>query len=426
SDSIALSEFPLPLHSPGKELLESITQIAPTFTEDRLKILKSLVESFSNREFNSDALLSLVVEKTGVRMDQASEIVSLLFSKKQPKPTGFLLRSTLATPWFETLAVLTKKESPPLQLFSIGVGFRRGSQSCYLASGAVVSDSVSLDDGKALVKSLLKSSGLELSFGQVAATSKLFIPGTEFVILSGKSQIGRLGLASPIALSAYGVGLPVFVFEFSIEKLGVALGLAKEEKEFLYPQFFGEWRLPDAEIARLVRVGVSPSTWGKELASKIIKTCTLYSLQPAPCEFKLLEKEVGNSKVEAWLVSEKGFLCGRDIDNEVLVFDGNVISSPPMGSTTLEKKAVSGGTKTGVTFLKAFADYAGYLIEREPERAQAIKVGAVSDAADANIVVPELVRRYIESTGRELGVLGEVGLSVETRVKKLWRHEQPR
>ncbi|MCK4328190.1 MAG: hypothetical protein KAW41_07045 [Candidatus Diapherotrites archaeon] len=424
-DSYAVSAFPRS-SPPAANPLEKMRAIAPSFNEAKLEELKLLAADFSRGELDSDALLSCVVEKTGVRMDQASEIVTLLFSESPPKATGLLLRNGLVESWFETLAVLAKKESPPLQLFSIGLGFRRGGNPGYVASGAVVSDAVSVEDGRSLVTSLFSALGIEPSFEKVAATSKLFIPGTELVVSCRGAAVGRIGMLSPIALSAYGVATPVFVFELIVARLGVLLGMAKEENEFHQPQFFGEWMMPDAELARLVRISTTPFSWGKEVASKIIKTCSLYSQQQAPCEFKLLEKDIGDNRVEVWLLAEQGTLCGRDYDNELFVYDGNLVSSPAMGASELEKEAVAKGTRTGISFVRAFADYAGCVIEQSPAAGQRVALGKVSDPADANIAVPELVRRYIKSKGRSLGVSGDVGLIVESRVKRLWRHEQPR
>ena len=170
----------------------------------------------------------------------------------------------------------------------------------------------------------------------------------------------------------------------------------------------------------------TPSSWGRELSSKIVKTCELYAQHPAPCEFKLLEKEVGDNKVEAWLTAEEGTLCGRDYANEIFVFDGNVVSSPAMGSTPLQKQVVSRGRRTGISFVKAFADYASFLVESDPAKPQRIELSSASDPSDANIVVPELVRRFIESKGKALDVSGDVSIAVESRVKRLWTHEQPR
>ena len=428
SDTFALTALPRPRRELGASELGPIKKIAPTFNMERLAILSGLIEAYSKEEFNSQRLLSLMVERAGIRMEQAVKISNLLFGSQQKGvPTHLFLRHGISYSWFPTLAALSKKQPLPLQLFSIGPSFRRGEmKESSFASGAIMAENVSNGDGKESLSRLFKPIGITPNFEKSPATSKIFIPGTEEAISASGLRLGRMGLASPIALSAHGLEFPTLIFEFSIERLAVALGLGHSDKEVRYPQFFGEWEMADSEIADLIRIGQKPSGWGKEISNKIAKTCLLYSSQPAPCEFRVFEKEVGEHKLEVWLVSDAGTLCGKDFNNEVYVYNGNILSTPAMPDTALGKNAVSKGIRTGITLVSAFSDYAAALIEASPTKPREIAVKQAGDASEANIVVPKLVRDYVKSKGTALSVGGELGLKVVSRVKRLWRHEQPR
>jgi len=428
-DSFAASTYSRPLPSQGRQVLDEIRKIAPTFNEARLDKLRNLLSLYSQEEFASDRLLSRVVQETGLRMEQAAEVIGIVSGHSELKQTGLLLRSSLAVSWFETLVVTSRKEPLPLQMFAIGTCFRRGAKGTrayYLASGVVMAESVSVADGEAMLKALLEPLGAKLDFSKSPATSKLFIPGTEAQFYSNSTPLGRIGLLSPIALSGYGLSTPVLVFEFTLEGLAVACGAATEEREALYPQFFGEWTMADVEIAKLVRLAAVPSSWGREIEAKITKTARLYPQQPAPCEFKLVEKEVGEHKVEVWLVAAGNTLCGRDYDNALFIYDGNIVSSTAIGTSPLEKDAVARGVKTGITFLSAFAAQAATMLEANPTKPFRLEYSFIADPSDVNVVVPELVRRYVRSKGKSLSVGGEVGLAVETRVKTAWHHENPK
>ncbi len=427
ADTFSLAASVRPKPAISKAQLDAIKGIAPTFNEERRAALENAFRGYSEGQLNSQQLLSEMVGKAGLRMEQALEVANLLVGIPHQQQQQALLRRGLVYSWFPTLAALSKKQPLPLQLFSIGTGFRQGRmREGTFVSGAIMAENVSHKDLKGLLPAVLGPLSAKVGFEKAVATSTVFVPGTEEAIFAEGLHLGRLGLASPIALSAYGLEAPVAIFELSVERLAIALGLGHDEKEIKYPQFFGKWKMEDKEIARLVHIGQKPPGWGREIKNRIIKTCSLYYGQPAPCEFRIFEKEVGDSKLEVWLSSDKGTLCGKDFSNEVVVYDGNVVSTPQIAATPVAKEALAKGTKTGITLIGAFASYAAAAIEANPTKAQEIAVGNITSPSEANIVVPQLVMDYIKQNGKELGIAGSLGLRVVARVKRLWQHEQPR
>ncbi|MCD6522561.1 MAG: hypothetical protein J7K68_02340 [Candidatus Diapherotrites archaeon] len=428
-----------------EDVVNKIKEVAPSFNEKRKAQLEEMLEQYKRNELHGTDLKRELVERLGVRMEQASRIIAMLFSdNKLPDPTTLMLRSDVQSSWFETIAVMLKKEPLPLQMFSYGIAFRRIDdvdenelRGYPTISGVVVDENISDAYVMELIKELLTEMGTEqIEFEKEIATNAINIPGTEHSIIAenhlGKRlKVGKIAMYSPIALSEYGIEYPTMSFVFALEKMAMLFGNIENPKKALYPQFYGEWTLTDKEIAELIREKETPHTeLGREISKKIVKTCELYSTQKSPCEFKVFEKEVGDNKLEVWVVEEKegSQLCGPAYINEVYVYDGNILALPPSGfdEKPLVKETRAKGIKTGVRLINAFADYCAARIEKEPTKQQRFQVKNIRDPDEVNVDVPLIVRRYINSKGKVLNVRGPMFVTVETRIKRLWVHEQPR
>jgi O-phosphoseryl-tRNA(Cys) synthetase len=410
---------------------QEIRKTAPTVTSEKLAALQQAFDNYTASSSPPSRLLEELVG-LGLRMEQATRIASLLLALPRPESEPVVFRDSLASAWFRTVASLLEREPLPLQLFSTGVELRRDvPHPAFSASFIIVDENVSLEDGNALAASLLKQAGFaEPRFDKRAVTSKLFVPGTEMSVVIAEHDIGTAGMLSPIALAKNGVPFPVFAATLSIDRLAALKQGLPDPRYVVFPQFSSDWVLSDKDVADLLTVKERPSAaWAKNLAAHIVKTCELYNRQQAPCEFRVAEQEFEDMKVQAWLTSEEGTLAGQDFLNELFVINGSFVTLPPQpGADEPEaaREARARGVRTGIKPLAAFADMVAARIEADPLKPQSFSVGVAKDPADVNIFVPEVVRNYSRAKKTKLELDARLFVNVETRVKRMWRHVQPR
>jgi O-phosphoseryl-tRNA synthetase len=293
----------------------------------------------------------------------------------------------------------------------------------------MVGETASMDAGERAVTMLFEELGLKFNLRKKKATSHCFIPGTETIVTSDDSSaLGSFGLLSPVSLSNYDIGVPVFYATISLSAVTVGLGKAESERAALYPQFYGSWIMPDVTIAALVNVGDVPVTvWGKDLSRKLVKTAELYMSHIAPCEFKVFEKEFEDLRISLWLVSKNGTLCNESVLDEIFVNDGSIVSVPPTGKNNNPSvyAARRFGIRTGIRILNSFADMVAARVEKNPQNPQRFSVAVPQNPTDVNISIPGLVADYMRSKNKQVLLGGDLGITTELRVKRLWVHEQP-
>lgn len=373
-----------------------LDEVSSSLDEDDKQKIRSIIDS----EKDPRKLLDKLVSEAGLLLPQAVKVVSLFFPKSR-RGKKKILKGSMALSWLETVSVLSEKRTDSLFLFSFG--------RCFLPERPVFSFVISggtSSQGKELASELFDS----IEFEKKDFTDPCFVPGTEEKVLIKGEGAGRIGMIR-------GLDDPLFFFEVSLGSWSP-----------LFPQFSREWEISDEEIAKAISEMKKPSTsWGKLLSKKIRETCNLYGDQKAPCEFKVFQKEVDDHQLEVWVKKEEeGTLCGPAFLNEIYVYEGNVLSLPPSGGgeeKKLVKKARREGVKAGVSLLESFSDRVAARVEENPIEEQEVKVDRVVFSEEVNIGVPETIRRYTKDKVFEVG--GELGITVETRVEKLWTHEQP-
>ncbi len=387
--------------SAHKNMLEpeeaDLSKISGSLSEEEKRKIKKVIRS----EDNPRKILEKLVSEAGLMLPQAVKAVEISFPSVK-KSEEKLLRGSMALAWPETISVLSKKKTGSLFLFSIG--------RCFLPERPVFSFVVSggtQEQGKGIVGNLFKSS----EFRKPDFTDPCFVPGTEEIFLRNGEEAGRTGVIR-------GLEKPVFFFETDLKEAF---------NESFFTQFDKDWDLTDQEIVEAIKIDEKPSsTWGKLLSKKIQKTCKLYGDHKAPSEFQVFKKEVDDHELQVWVKEDKeGPLCGPAFLNEVYVHEGNVLSLPPSGGgeKSLVKKARREGVEADFNFLKAFSDMVAHEIESDPLKEQKISVKKINNPEEINIRVPDIIRRYTRD--KMLNIGGKVDITVETRVKRLWTHEQP-
>jgi O-phosphoseryl-tRNA synthetase len=88
-------------------------------------------------------------------------------------------------------------------------------------------------------------------------TAKYYAPGTEYEVFARSEKAGWVelmdyGLYSPVALARYGIERPVLNIGMGVERIAMLLNGYSDIREMAYPQFYGEWVLSDAALARQV------------------------------------------------------------------------------------------------------------------------------------------------------------------------------
>jgi len=202
-------------------------------------------------------------------------------------------------------------------------------------------------------------------------------------------------------------------------------------RKLFYPQFFSAWNISDSELASSIRYTHRPKTpigriiarsiegalkgmRGKEESGPIVvwkghlvtsgKSENLVSIGSAVPE--------GSSVIKAELFLEEAKegmgLYGPGAFDQVWVKDGNIMGIPP----TLAREIRSeGGYRTGKSYLKAFANYAGWKIERSFSRGSTSKsFEMVRRLEDINMQLTSKAQNYVLSRSRKVDVKGPVFL----------------
>jgi O-phosphoseryl-tRNA synthetase len=402
-----------------REKEKQVLGIAPSLSSSRMDRLWELCEDFLSEKISSSQLRESMVEELGVRMEQTNPILNVVFeSSGRASSGGTVLRRTALNSWFSSLSVLVKKKPLPLKAFSTGCCFSKEKKGFFpTVSWVVVGEEVSPKNMEEFLTPLWKAVG-NVRLVTRKATSNQFVPGTQHSLLVVNQEVGWGGLLSPVALSEYGVGVPVFFGELDLAGL-LSAKKSRKEREVLYPQFFGEWSLSDEQLGNMVYVRQKPSSdWGKKLSKLIAKNYELYGDHKCPCEFKVFEKEFSSEdkKIELWLIGRKNRLCGTDCLREVCVREGKVNALLPN-----QKKGVC----TGVRLVNAFADKVSFEVEKNPFSPRSFSVEEAVSFSQANVGLSQLLVDYSVCHEKQLGLNASLELEAELRVKDLWRHEQP-
>jgi O-phosphoseryl-tRNA synthetase len=404
-----LASLPRPDIVISKQNEKQIAKIIP-WSASKKKKLTELFKAYKKGKIEGDDFVGEMVKRLGIKAEQATTILSLFskFSSLKPRPTTQTLRSHMTTVWFETLAALKSKEVLPVQLFSIGMRFRREHKvdashlrAHYGASSVIMAEDISIDEGKEVTRRILEPLGFkDLIFIQKEATAKYYAPGTEYKVYVkiGRRvyEIANIGMYSPLALTNYDIPYPVFKAGFGLERIVMVMNGTKDVREIIYPQFYLRRSFSDKDIARLIKIKVKPNTkFGKKLVELIEQTALEHGETPSPCEFKVIEDKKLRVKLVEYAPNTK--LCGPAYLNSIYVHDGNIISQSENGKDQVN---------TGISMLKAYANMAARRIEEMKEKTLKINVRNINSPNEININIPKAVENYIVSQNKQISIHG--------------------
>jgi len=414
----------------GKKELDKIKKIIPNFKKD--KELQDIFRRYKKGDVESDNLVETIVKELDIKEEDATKILSDVFpelKKLEPVPTTLTLRSHTTAGWFGVLKETLKRESLPIQLFSIGTKFRREQKldathlyESLTGSIVVVAEEISIEDGKQIVKEIMSKLGFdEIKFEKKAATSKYYAPQTEFEVFikhpkTGEYlEIGDAGFYSPVSLSNYDIPYPVWNFGFGIERILMILTGGEDIRNLVYPYLYEEVKFTDFEISNSIKLIREADTGeGKVLVRKICESALEHSEDSTPVEITVYKGEFLGKKVEVKMFKTEAEkkLLGPAALNPIVVKDGDVIGAMP-------GKIPEGSTRSEFTYMHGIANLLAYELEKAVEESRdevLVEVKDVKSLTDVNMKIDDVVRRFVESNNKKIDIRGPAFVSIKVRI----------
>ncbi|MFQ5887694.1 MAG: O-phosphoserine--tRNA ligase [Candidatus Hydrothermarchaeales archaeon] len=415
------------------EKIAAIKEYSADVTD--VNAVSDVLHRYKKGEFGGDDLAYMLADVLKVDDSKAMEVINEVFPEfreLEPKSTRNTLRSHMTGGWFLTLESLIDLKPFPIQLFSIDKCFRREQRedeshlrAYHSASCVVVDEEVGVEAGKEVSKGLLKQFGFkDFKFKLDEKRSKYYTPGTQTEVYAshpkgGWVEIATFGIYSPVALSRYKIEYPVMNLGLGVERLAMVLYGVKDARELVYPQFYGEWKLTDEDIASRILLDKIPSSKeGEEIVGRIIAVGREHGNTKSPCEFEVYSGKVSGSNVNVKLVEveDKTKLLGPAAFNNIYVYKGDIYGiSGKKGPEDVRKSGIS----TGVTYVEGIANLAAYSIEkavRGGEKKTTTKVKIVRNLNDINLRLDSAALRYITANNKSIDVRGPVFTTIEARI----------
>ncbi len=392
-----------------------VAEIVPDLSKDTLVKIKGVFDEYRSGRINARDVPVELVEKAGLLVDQAVKLASKLIPVRM-KTTSLAIRRDMASSWLFALKYLYSRYPSPQAYFTLGRIFDPTLEKVkgrYHLSGVIVGQS-SVSQVMKILEDVLKGYNLALEFDQRLVGDTLFIPRSFHIISSRGHEFGYVANLSFTSLEKFEIDDPVVIFDLDLVSMYRAMG--KEPLSDLYPYLFGEWYIPDNEIAEHLSIARRPETLlGREVLAAMRKTIDLYASQPAPCEFKVYEKEFKDKALEVYVVGYDKRLVGPGFNNELIVYKGDILALPAVG----DHEAVLNGARTGIRIGDAVLNYIAREIEKDPERPRVFQYD-MATLENSNVFIPRQILNYITHIGADIKLEVPLKLRVEARIKKLW------
>ncbi|MHA1372159.1 MAG: tRNA ligase subunit PheS family protein, partial [Promethearchaeota archaeon] len=424
-----IAERPRPDVGISKQKIEKIREIAPQLK--KIKDFQNILKDYKKNKIEADNFLDVMVNRLEINETQASRIINEIFPEfrdLQPVPTSRTLRSHTTALWFPVLGALQGKRPLPIQLFHVGLKFRREQKldaSHLYASNTlslvICNDEMTLEDGMAIAKEIcIKIGFADAKFEIKKTTGKYYAPGMEFEIFIKHGdddnwlEIGDGGFYSPISCAKFGIRYPVFNIGFGVERITMIKTGVKDIRELAYPYFYKAVEYSDEEMAGMIEIRRRPkSKEGIEIAKEIVKVALDKGDEKSPCKFKVGTFNIDGVKLEIiiWEHEAGVKLIGGASFNEIVVKNGEIFcfdsrkQSPPALATT-----------TGIRFIEAIANDFAWNAERftrtgEKEMIKQYKM--VKKASDINVQIDQSVVRYLTSKQKRIKINGPVFVNLK-------------
>jgi len=442
-----LAGLPRPDVGLGRDKIEKIESLGIEMTLNKVENLRKTLHKYKKGVIDGDDLVLEISRALEVSSEMGLKVLEEVFpefKKLAPEPLSLTLRSHMTSGWFITISHLIGKKPLPFKLFSIDRCFRREQRedrshliTYHSASCVVVGEDVSIDDGMAVAEGLLSQLGFSrFKFKPDEKKSKYYAPDTQTEVYAYHPKLGEwlevatFGIYSPIALSEYGIDVPVMNLGLGVERLAMILYNYEDVRRMVYPQLY-DIILDDRDIAYMIHIDKIPVTDELyNLGLDLIDICIKNKDKPAPCEV-VLEREIEfynvkkNIRITIYEKEEGKKLLGPSVLNEIYVYDGNIIgiSESDEGIKEEYRKLVEDtrryGIPTGIRYIDAISFKVAYKIEEalvSNVDHLKIRVPIVRNLGDVNLRLEDIAFRYIVGKGKVIDVRGPVFLNVEVDI----------
>jgi len=438
-----LGGLPRPDIGLSNEEILKIKSINPNINIDKFK---KILRSYREGAIEGDNMLEEIMQNLKINNTQAVEIIDLFpaFRNIEPVCNKTTLRSHMTAAWFLTLeAEIEKQQDLPLNLFSIGLRFRREQKldathlrAHYGASCVIADKNLTIEHGMAVAEKILNNIGFtDIKFTKKKATSNYYELDKEYEIFSNNIEIADCGMYSKTALKNYNIPETIDVFNigFGLERILMVRNNISDVRKVLYPQFYEDLHLSDEEIARAITMIFIPETdEGKDIAKKIYDTAKIHADEKSPCKFLCFEGNILDKKVKISVFEdeENKNLLGPAALNEIYVFEGSIYGIPDALEKFGEegKKIKEKGTKANLNFLYAISNYFAKEIENsikkikkeEKEKGKekfCLEVKMAKNPSDINIIVKDRAKRFINAEGKRIVLKGPVFTGIEVEIE---------
>ncbi|NLV26468.1 MAG: O-phosphoserine--tRNA ligase [Methanomicrobiales archaeon] len=429
-----LGGLPRPNVGIGKEQISKINSIVGReLTGEEEESLRKTLHAYKKSEIDGD---ELAFELSGVLHTDDARVVEILdrvfpeFRELKPESSRQTLRSHMTSGWFQTLGAIWEKVPHPIRLFSIDRCFRREQaedshrlMSYHSASCVVAGEDVTIEDGKAVARALLSAFGYtDFQFRPDEKRSKYYMPDTQTEVYAahpdhGWVEVATFGIYSPVALSEYGIGVPVMNLGLGVERLAMIMNKAKDVRELCFPQFF-PIQYTDTELARGVSLIQEPcSNAGKQLVKTLMKTAIANGSAIGPCSFQVFEGELADHQIRVYVEEpeENAKLLGPACMNEIFVYKGAILGVPNTEKFAEVRKE---GIPTGISYLFAASSQAAAEIEQATRfgLSATVHLKMARLPGDINLKIEPWAMRYITDNNLKTDVRGPVFLTVRSEI----------
>ena len=415
-----IAKLPRPEIGLDDTMIAKIKNIAKDI---KIDTLKDILREYKKGNIEGDDFTEELVTKLDIKTEQATAIIDLFGQLKNltAEPTKQTFRSHMTGTWYHTLAAMQDKHEYPITLFSIGRRYRNEQKedAGHLrvhnsASIAIMDPNIDMIAGRRIVKKIFQKIGFKKTkFETKKATSKYYANRVEdevYVMHNGEwLEIADMGMYSQISLANFNIKYPVFNVGFGVERLAMVLEGHKDIRQMIYPQFYSEETMTDAQIAKDVKYIDAPKTDdGKEIAQAIVKAALSHKDDIAPASVPVWRGAINGKEIQVSLTErEEGKkLIGPAAFNKIFVKDNNIINSLDDGV----------GEKTGMTYIGAIANKAASDIESKKEQDYELYTGMVKNLGSINLEIPAATKKYMESNNKKADIKGPVFVTITAKV----------
>jgi len=436
-----LATLPRPDIGLSQTKRHEINNLGVELTKEKTGRLQRVLRDYKKGDVESDDLVERLSEALQIPDVTAMRVISKVFpefASLKPEPTTLTLRSHITTAWFLTLQAVQHRIELPIRLFNVDVRFRREQREDvthlrihHAASCVIMDHEVNVNLGEEITRHMLGPLGFErFRFLKKKVTSKYYTPGMEYEGFTYHPtadrwiEVADYGLYNPIALARYDLEYPVLNLGIGVERVAMALYKEGDIRRLVYPQFYTELSLSDAEIAERLSYDKKPMTEEGVVIQRLIISKAIENMNLlGPCEILAHEGTMLGKKVKVHLYEpEAGAkLLGAAARNQVYVYDGNIVGAPSEGmeSVKIIREARGKGTPSRMSFLEGIAALASAKVEEAVKTGGGkmdMRVGMVNSPSDVNIRISEVVRRYVTSRKKQIAITGPVFIGIRAEI----------